>query len=237
LFKKKGKSTLISTLKTISKEYIQQKNEKQKTKEKIKQTPQITLKIPSNIFSLKFNFEEKEYLINLINDSNENEILNIIDGSILLIDCIEGVCLQTINNLKKLLNEKITPILMINKIDELLFNENNFDLEKSYNCLFKIIEHLNFVFEIGNNNFLNFKFDPVNIGNVIFSSSIHGWGFSLKKFSKIYEKKFGIDYKKIIKYFWNDYFYDLNLKKWGKCNENKSNDKNLIRGFVKFVIV
>ena len=49
--------------------------------------------------------------------------------------------------------------------------------------------------------------------NVIFSSAIDGWAFSVKQFAGIYEKKLGMKGKALEKVLWGDYYLDPKTKR------------------------
>jgi len=55
--------------------------------------------------------------------------------------------------------------------------------------------------------------DP-STGNVAFGSGKDQWAFTLNKFARIYSKKFGISYDKMMIKLWGDNFYDGPNKKW-----------------------
>ena len=59
--------------------------------------------------------------------------------------------------------------------------------------------------------------DP-STGNVAFGSGKDQWAFTLNKFARIYSKKFGISYDKMMLKLWGDNFYDGANKKWRTDN-------------------
>ncbi|CAN0529438.1 unnamed protein product, partial [Scytosiphon promiscuus] len=45
-------------------------------------------------------------------------------------------------------------------------------------------------------------------GTVAFGSGLHQWGFTLKKFAKIYAAKFGTQEEKMMQKLWGDWYFD-----------------------------
>ena len=59
------------------------------------------------------------------------------------------------------------------------------------------------------NNSSNNNFDLlVSSGKIGFGSGLHGWGFTLDTFAKIYSEKFGISFDECMNKLWGDYYFD-----------------------------
>lgn len=157
----------------------------------------ITIK-SANI-SLGFNYEGKDYLVNLIDTPGHVDFgfhvvraMRAVDGVCLVVDSVEGVMPQTETNLRQALKERARPVLFINKIDRLI-NELKLDAAGMQARFIKIINQVNKIIET---NAPADKRDEWMIavakGNVAFGTAYNKWAVS---FSSM--KKFNIAFKDI----------------------------------------
>lgn len=115
----------------------------------------ITIK--STGVSLYYEYDLKEdghlesYLINLIDSPGHVDFsaevtaaLRVTDGALVVVDCVEGVCVQTETVLRQACQERIKPVLMINKIDRAIL-ELKFDGETMYQNFVRVIDMVNVI--------------------------------------------------------------------------------------------
>lgn len=181
------------------------------------------------IKSTGVSFKTSEISVNLIDspghadfNSEVSAALRLTDGVLLLVDCAEGICVQTETVLRQALAEQVKPILVINKMDR-LFGELNLNAEEAYLKLSKIVESINVLIQ----TFLpdrGWEVSPEK-GNVIFASGYMGWGFSLKSCAEAYCKKNpSFSEEKLISLLWGDNYYNSTTKKFittGKSKDSK----------------
>eukprot|EP00736_Rhodelphis_marinus_P003810 Rmarinus@m.704 len=208
----------------------------------------ITIK--STGISLYFDFPEeyklpkesvgREFLVNLIDSpghvdfsSEVTAALRVTDGALVVVDCVEGVCVQTETVLRQALTERIVPVLTINKLDR-VFLELKLEGEEAYQSFSRAIESANAVIATYNDEVLGDVQVYPEKGTVAFSAGLHGWAFTLTKFATLYGKKMGVDVQKMIKRLWGDNFFDAKRKKWVK-SETAEDGSKLTRAFVQFV--
>lgn len=70
--------------------------------------------------------------------------LRITDGALVVVDCVEGVCVQTETVLRQALGERIRPVLTVNKMDR-CFLELQLDGEEAYQTYLRVIENANVI--------------------------------------------------------------------------------------------
>ncbi|CCG81111.1 putative Ribosome biogenesis protein Ria1 [Taphrina deformans PYCC 5710] len=118
----------------------------------------ITMK--SSAISLYFQMLRKggtedaiptEYLLNLIDSpghvdfsSEVSTASRLCDGALVLVDVVEGVCSQTITVLRQAWDEKIKPVLVINKVDRLI-TELKLSAREAHTHLVRLLEQVNAV--------------------------------------------------------------------------------------------
>ncbi|KAK9915055.1 hypothetical protein WJX75_004191 [Coccomyxa subellipsoidea] len=182
--------------------------------------------------------EGNDYLINLIDSpghvdfsSEVTAALRITDGALVVVDCVEGVCVQTETVLRQALIERIRPVMTVNKLDR-CFLELMLDGEEAYNGFRRTIESANVIMATYADELLGDTQVYPEKGTVSFSAGLHGWAFTLTVFADLYAKKFGVERVKMMEKLWGDNFFDPATKKWTKKDTGAASCK---RGFVQFV--
>lgn len=135
--------------------------------------------------SMVHEFEGQNYLVNLIDTPGHIDFggdvtraMRAIDGTILLVDSVEGVMPQTETVLRQALKERVRPILFINKVDRLI-KELKLTPEKMQERLLGVITHVNrLIGEIAEPDYKTKWHVDVNKGTVAFGSAFHNWALS-----------------------------------------------------------
>lgn len=70
--------------------------------------------------------------------------LHVTDGALVVVDCVEGVCVQTETVLRQALGERVKPVLVVNKMDR-CFLELHLDAEEAYLTFQRVVESANVI--------------------------------------------------------------------------------------------
>jgi len=185
---------------------------------------------------------KRGFLINLIDSpghvdfsSEVTAALRVTDGALVVMDCVEGVCVQTETVLRQALQERVKPVVMINKMDRIIL-ELQAELEDTYLNFVKILENCNVIIATYNDEKLGDCQVFPDHGTVAFGSGLQSWAFTLNHFAILYAAKFKTDPEKLMKKMWGNNFFDVKAGKWSKKEGEDANGKPLVRGFCKFVL-
>jgi elongation factor 2 len=181
---------------------------------KLEQNRQMTIR-GANV-TLFYENEGKEYVINMIDTPGHIDFtgrvtraLRAIDGVVVVSDSVEGIMTQTETVTRQALEERVRPVLYINKIDRLV-KELRLDATAMQKWLSNIIAEFNKLVDIYAEPELKEKWKVSIQGNsVAFGSAKDRWGFNFK----IAQKR-GVSFKDV---------YDAYT----------SNDQNVIRSLAE----
>ncbi len=181
---------------------------------KLEQNRQMTIR-GANV-TLFYESEGKEYVINMIDTPGHIDFtgrvtraLRAIDGVVVVSDSVEGIMTQTETVTRQALEERVRPVLYINKIDRLV-KELRLDATAMQKWLSNIIAEFNKLVDIYAEPELKEKWKVSIQGNsVAFGSAKDRWGFNYK----IAQKR-GVSFKDV---------YDAYT----------SNDQNVIRSLAE----
>ena len=181
---------------------------------------------------------KNSYLINLIDSpghvdfsSEVTAALRVTDGALVVVDTIDGVCVQTETVLRQAISERVKPVLVVNKVDRALL-ELQLPAEELYQAFCRSIESVNVIVATYNDEALgDVQVDPTK-GTVAFGSGLHQWAFTLKRFAKTYGAKFGVPEDKMMGKLWGDWYFDASRKVWTTSDKNGT----LERAFCQFIM-
>ena len=193
-------------------------------------------------YDSEMNGKPKKYLINLIDSTGHVDFssevtaaLRVTDGALVVVDYVEGVCVQTETVLRQALQELIKPVLMINKVDRAFF-ELKHDAETIYQNFQRVIENANVIISTYQNteSIGDCQVYP-EIGTVAMGSALHGWGFTITTFANMYAAKFKTNKARLRDKLWGDHYFDAKTKHW--TDEPTDADGNdLSRAFCSMII-
>ena len=152
---------------------------------KLEQNRQMTIR-GANV-TLFYESEGKEYVINMIDTPGHIDFtgrvtraLRAIDGVVVVSDSVEGIMTQTETVTRQALEERVRPVLYINKIDRLV-KELRLDATAMQKWLSNIIAEFNKLIDIYAEPELREKWKVSIQGNsVAFGSAKDRWGFNFQ---------------------------------------------------------
>ncbi|KAJ7070446.1 P-loop containing nucleoside triphosphate hydrolase protein [Mycena belliarum] len=190
---------------------------------------------------IKQKTDSSEFLINLIDSpghvdfsSEVTAALRVTDGALVVVDTIDGVCVQTETVLRQALGERIKPVVIINKVDRALL-ELQITKEDLYQSFARTIENVNVIIATYHDPVLGDVQVSPDQGTVAFGAGLHGWGFTLRQFAARYARKFGVDQGKMMARLWGDNFFNPATKKW-TTKATDADGNPLERSFNMFVL-
>ena len=185
--------------------------------------------------------DKRDFLINLIDSpghvdfsSEVTAALRVTDGALVVVDCVEGVCVQTETVLRQALTERIRPVVFINKVDRAIM-ELQLDPEEAYQGFVKTLQNVNVVIATYNDPCMGDLMVSPEKGTVAIGSGLQAWAFSISRFARMYASKFGVDESKMCERLWGDSFFDAKNKKWLRTETNADGDR-LKRAFCQFCL-
>merc|ERR1712056_47200 len=105
-----------------------------------------------------------------------------------------------------------------------------------YSRFRKAIEDVNVIISTYTDNLMGDMQVAPEKGTVAFGSGLHGWGFNVERFAKIYASKMGVDKEKMMKRLWGDSFFNAKKKTWTNVMTPEGCDAPLPRAFCQFVM-
>ncbi|KAM7528475.1 hypothetical protein LguiB_031885 [Lonicera macranthoides] len=181
----------------------------------------------------------KDHPINLIDSpghmdfcSEVSTAARLSDGALVLVDAVEGVHIQTHAVLRQAWIEKVTPCLVLNKIDRLICELKLTPME-AYTRLLRIVHEVNGIVstyksekylsdvdsllagpagEVGDENQEFIEDDEEDTfqpqkGNVVFVCALDGWGFGINEFAEFYASKLGANSSVLRKALWGPRYF------------------------------
>merc|ERR1719359_1534408 len=204
--------------------------------------------IKSTGVSLYFELDHEDgkgltpHLINLIDSpghvdfsSEVTAALRITDGAMVVVDYIEGCAVQTETVLRQALQERVKPCLFVNKVDRCVL-ELQMEPEDMYGRFRVAVENVNVIVATYNDELMGDNQVLPEKGTVAFGSGLHGWGFNVERFAKIYAAKMGVDKEKMMKRLWGESYFNAKKKTWTNVQQPEGCTEPLQRAFCQFIM-
>ncbi len=195
-----GKTTLSDNLLAGAGMISEELAGKQLAMDFVEQEQERGITIYSANVSMVHEYENEDYLINLIDTPGHVDFggdvtraMRAVDGVIVVTDAVEGCMPQTETVIRQALKERVKPILFINKVDRLI-KELKLTPEQMQERFKKIISNVNkLILKYGEKEYAEKWLVGVNDGSVAFGSAVKNWAISIP-----YMKKSGVTFKDII---------------------------------------
>lgn len=186
---------------------------------------------------------EKGYLINLIDSpghvdfsSEVTAALRVTDGALVVVDCIEGCAVQTETVLRQALQERVKPVLFVNKVDRCIL-ELQMESEDIFKRFRRSIEDVNVIISLYKDELMGDVQVYPEKGTVSFGSGLHGWAFNVERFAKILASKWKVDSSKMMERLWGENFFSPAKKTWyTTATPAGHTGEPLQRGFCLFIL-
>lgn len=147
------------------------------------------------------------------------------DGALLLVDSVEGVCIQTRVVLRQAWAERLRLVLVFTKVDKLVQIVAMSPAE-AYAHLARLLEQVNAaVSALRHEDAVQAGkceqddveeeepyFNPT-AGNVVFSCSLHHWAFRTGHFAHVYAERLGVQEDALRKALWGEFYIDPKTKR------------------------
>jgi small GTP-binding protein len=168
----------------------------------------------SHCISLVFN----QHLINLVDSpghvdfsADVSSAVRLCDGAFLVVDVVEGVCVQTHAVMRMAWEERLSLVLVLNKVDRLI-TELQLSPADAHMHLFRVVEQVNavmsgfirddqmkqgLVWDPDSEAELGLLFAPES-GNVVFASGTDTWAFTMHDFSRLVSKLLGVGFEGVV---------------------------------------
>lgn len=180
---------------------------------------------------------QENYIINLIDTPGHIDFstevtaaIRICDGAIIVVDIVEGVCVQTKDAIKQAFDEHIVMVLVINKLDRLIV-ELNKNVDEIFQSILRVIEDCNayvaelYHYDLDSDGIENDALFSPETGNVIFASGLDGWAFTTQDIAELFCSILKEESESINIKLWNfDYYVDSNKKILSGAVEKKKDN-------------
>lgn len=180
--------------------------------DEIEQQRGITIKA-ANV-SMIHTYDNQTYIVNLIDTPGHVDFggevtraLRAVDGSVVLIDAVEGVMPQTETVLRQSLKERVRPVLFINKVDRLV-REIKLTPEEMQKRFVRVIADVNeIIYNYAPEEFREKWRVRIEDGSVSFGSAYQKWAINIPLMQAT-----GIGFKDIIRLLQEEKFDELHKK-------------------------